>query len=90
MRGGFQFVYHDSQYKGLVVLTEEYGPQLLNNLSDGQRIMLTLVGELAKRAAILNPHLGDASLHETPGIVTVDELDLHLHPLGGKGASSTT
>jgi len=38
------------------------------------------VGELAKRAAILNPHLGDAALHQTPGVVTIDELDLHLHP----------
>jgi predicted ATP-binding protein involved in virulence len=77
---GSKSVYYDGRYKDLVVLTEEYGPQLFSNLSDGQRIMLTLVGELAKRAATLNPHLGDAALHETPGIVTIDELDLHLHP----------
>lgn len=77
---GSKSVYYDGRYKDLVVLTEQDGPQLLGNLSDGQRIMLTLVGELAKRAAILNPHLGDAALHETPGVVTIDELDLHLHP----------
>jgi len=77
---GSKSVYYDGRYKELVVVTEEHGPQFLSNLSDGQRLMLTLVGELAKRTAILNPHLGDSALHETPGIVTIDELDLHLHP----------
>jgi len=77
---GSKSVYYDGRYKDLVVLTDQDGPQLLSNLSDGQRIMLTLVGELARRAATLNPHLGDMALHETPGVVTIDELDLHLHP----------
>jgi predicted ATP-binding protein involved in virulence len=38
------------------------------------------VGDLASRAAILNPHLANAALRDTPGVVIVDELDLHLHP----------
>jgi predicted ATP-binding protein involved in virulence len=42
--------------------------------------MLTLVGDLASRAAILNPHLADAALRDTAGVVIIDELDLHLHP----------
>jgi predicted ATP-binding protein involved in virulence len=42
--------------------------------------MLTLVGDLARRATTLNPHLEDYVLEQTPGIVTIDELDLHLHP----------
>jgi predicted ATP-binding protein involved in virulence len=77
---GARSLYYDGRYKDLVVVLEEHGPQLFKNLSDGQRIMLTFVGELASRAAILNPHLGDAALRETPGVVMVDELDLHLHP----------
>ncbi|MCX6620778.1 MAG: AAA family ATPase [Acidobacteria bacterium] len=77
---GAKAVYYDGRYKDLVVLMEPYSPQLFKNLSDGQRIMLTLVGDLARRAAILNPQLGDAALRDTPGIVLVDELDLHLHP----------
>ncbi len=52
----------------------------MSNLSDGQLILLTLVGDLAKRVAILNPHLGHEGLRKTPGVVTIDELDLHLHP----------
>lgn len=49
-------------------------------LSDGQRNMLALVGDLAIKAAQLNPHLGADALQQTPGIVLIDELDLHLHP----------
>ncbi|MGO4880646.1 MAG: AAA family ATPase [Bryobacteraceae bacterium] len=72
--------YYDGRYKDLVVLLKKQGPHLFRNLSDGQRIVLTLVGDMARRAAILNPHLGDAALRNTPGVVTIDELDLHLHP----------
>src|SRR5947208_14102969 len=42
--------------------------------------MLSLVGDLARRATTLNPHLGDDVLQQTPGVVAIDELDLHLHP----------
>jgi predicted ATP-binding protein involved in virulence len=77
---GATSLYYDGRYKDLVVELEGYGPQLFKNLSDGQRIMLTLVGDLAKRVAMLNPHLADDALQGTPGVVTIDELDLHLHP----------
>lgn len=77
---GAASVYYDPRYEDLVVLTDHSGPQLLSNLSDGQRIMLTLVGDMAKRIAILNPHLTSEALQKTPGVVTIDELDLHLHP----------
>ena len=77
---GAKSVYYDGRYRDLVVTTDQYGPQLLSNLSDGQRIMLTLVGDLAARSAKLNPHLALAALHETSGVVMIDELDLHLHP----------
>ena len=72
-------LYYDGRYDDLVVFLEDE-PHLFQNLSDGQRIVLTLVGDLARRAAILNPHLADAALRDTPGVVMVDELDLHLHP----------
>jgi predicted ATP-binding protein involved in virulence len=77
---GVNSVYYDGRYRDLVIETEAYGPQLLRNLSDGQRIMVTLVAELARRIAVLNPHLEKDALVRTPGLVTIDELDLHLHP----------
>jgi predicted ATP-binding protein involved in virulence len=35
---------------------------------------------MVRRAVLLNPQLGEKVLEETPGIVLIDELDLHLHP----------
>ena len=49
-------------------------------LSDGQRSMIAMVGDLGFKAAQLNPHLAAAVLKRTPGVVLIDELDLHLHP----------
>lgn len=45
-------------------------------LSDGYRNTLGMIADIAYRMAELNPHLTT----ETPGIVLIDELDLHLHP----------
>ena len=39
-----------------------------------------MIGDLVRRAVLLNPQLGEKVLEETPGIVLIDELDLHLHP----------
>ena len=49
-------------------------------LSDGQKGVLRLVGDLARRAALLNPGLAGDVLAKTPGVVLIDELGLHLHP----------
>jgi predicted ATP-binding protein involved in virulence len=73
-------VYYDERYKELIVVMKTTGPQMFSNLSDGQRVMLTLIGDLARRALTLNPHLEKDVLKLTPGVVSIDELDLHLHP----------
>lgn len=49
-------------------------------LSDGVKNMLGMVADIAFRAAILNPHLGPEAARKSPGIVLIDEIDLHLHP----------
>lgn len=49
-------------------------------LSDGYRAALLMFADIARRMAQLNPHLLDRAL-DTPGIVLIDEVDLHLHPL---------
>lgn len=77
---GAESLYYDERYKDLVVSFEQFGHQLFKNLSDGQRIVLTLVGDLVRRATTLNPNLADHVLRKTPGVVLIDELDLHLHP----------
>ncbi len=65
---------------GEVVVEFDGGKQPFSNLSDGQRCMLAMVGDMAQKAAKLNPQLGSKVLQETEGVVLIDELDLHLHP----------
>ena len=65
-----------------IVVKFEYGPDLaFSTLSDGQRALVGLIAEVARRACVLNFELlGEKCLTETPGLVLIDEIDLHLHP----------
>lgn len=58
----------------------EHGRLPVRLLSDGIRNMIGLVGDIAHRAVRLNPHLGADAPVRTPGIVLIDEVDMHLHP----------
>jgi predicted ATP-binding protein involved in virulence len=49
-------------------------------LSDGYRNAIGMAGDIAYRMAVLNPHLLGEAVRETPGVVLIDEVDLHLHP----------
>jgi len=49
-------------------------------LSDGYRNMLAMAADIAVRCATLNPALNEEAIRETPGVVLIDEIDLHLHP----------
>ena len=49
-------------------------------LSDGYRSVMSMVGDIAFRMAMLNPALGEQVVSRTPGVVLIDEVDLHLHP----------
>ena len=52
---------------------------IVNQLSDGEKCLMAMVGDIARRMALANPLL-DNPLHGD-GIVLIDEVDLHLHPL---------
>ncbi len=52
----------------------------LSLFSDGYRTVLCMVADIAYRMALLNPACGSDVL-KTPGVVLIDEIDLHLHPL---------
>lgn len=53
----------------------EYG-----QLSDGYRNLIGMAADIAYRCIQLNPQLLDRAVVDTPGVVLIDELDLHLHP----------
>ncbi len=50
----------------------------VRQLSDGEKCLLALVGDLARRIAIANPTDKEPLLGS--GVVLIDEIDLHLHP----------
>ncbi|MDE6793868.1 MAG: AAA family ATPase [Muribaculaceae bacterium] len=50
----------------------------VEELSDGEKCYLTLIGDIARRLAICNPTLQNPLMGI--GIVLIDELELHLHP----------
>lgn len=51
---------------------------IIDQLSDGEKCLIAMIGDLARRMAIANP------VRENPlygdGVVLIDEIDLHLHP----------
>lgn len=75
-----------------IVLSINSEAQPFSNLSAGQRMMVALIGDIAIKAVSQNAHLvtadhldeGDGALPEvllrTPGLVLIDEIDVHLHP----------
>lgn len=48
-------------------------------LSDGEKCLLALVGDLARRLSLLNTDKEESPLCGE-GVVLIDEIDLHLHP----------
>lgn len=51
----------------------------LRQLSDGERSVLVLVLDIARRLTQANPSLDDP-ISEAEAVILIDEIDLHLHP----------
>lgn len=50
----------------------------VSQLSQGEKSLMALVGDIARRLAMMNPTL-ENPLHGD-GVILIDEVDLHLHP----------
>lgn len=64
----------------IVASHPEHGTLPVNQLSDGIRNMIGMIGDIAHRCTRLNPQFGPLAGKKTPGIVMIDEVDMHLHP----------
>nr|VFK55460.1 MAG: Predicted ATP-binding protein involved in virulence [Candidatus Kentron sp. TUN]VFK61473.1 MAG: Predicted ATP-binding protein involved in virulence [Candidatus Kentron sp. TUN] len=59
---------------------EKEGKRLLvNQLSDGEMCLMAMAGDIARRMAIANPSRDNPLGGD--GVILIDEIDLHLHPL---------
>ncbi|MEG5000421.1 AAA family ATPase [Microcoleus sp. B4-D4] len=75
-----------------IVVSIQGNPQPFSNLSAGQKMMVGLIADIAikivtQNASFLTEKSEDISsqklpliLQETPGLVLIDEIDVHLHP----------
>jgi predicted ATP-binding protein involved in virulence len=61
-----------------MTVTKQDQELIINQLSDGEKCLLAMVGDLARRLAIANPSLPDPL--QGSGVVLIDEIELHLHP----------
>ena len=64
----------------LVARHDHHGELPVSLLSDGIRNMIGLVADIAFRATKLNPQFGAEASQRSPGLVLIDEVDMHLHP----------
>ena len=58
----------------------DHGRLPVSSLSDGIRAIIGLVGDISHRCVRLNPHFGSDAPKLTPGVIMIDEVDMHLHP----------
>lgn len=71
-------MYDFEEEEVMIELGDEIIP--LRLMSAGYRSVIGMVADLAFRMSILNPQLKEDAVKETPGVVLIDEIDLHLHP----------
>lgn len=72
-------VYYDKRMDELVYSNSKEDLPI-RILSSGFRTLIGMVYDISYRMAILNPNLRKNIVDETPGIVLIDEIDMHLHP----------
>jgi predicted ATP-binding protein involved in virulence len=61
-----------------MTVTKNGAELTINQLSDGEKNLLAMVGDLARRLAIANPAMEKPE--QGSGVVLIDEIELHLHP----------
>lgn len=85
-----QDLWFDSD-RGEIVISISHRPIPFSNLSAGQKVMVALIADIAIKMVTQNAaFLSDISqkdpdelplvLQKTPGLVLIDEIDVHLHP----------
>lgn len=78
---GLRDIYFNHDLECFVVSHPETGEMIVSDLSDGFRSIISMVADLAYRMVRLNPFVDAETALNTPGVVLIDEIDMHLHPI---------
>ncbi|MGB5989393.1 MAG: AAA family ATPase [Marinifilaceae bacterium] len=73
-------VFYDPALSDIIIIDENNKRTAFSLMSDGYKLITSLIGDLAYRCAVLNDHLGIECLNKTTGVVLIDEVEIHLHP----------
>ena len=76
----WQDVKYDVRLNKLIATAQDGRTLPFNMLSDGVKNMIGIVADIAYRCVTLNPQFNGEAARLTPGVVLIDEIDLHLHP----------
>ena len=76
----FENLSYDFNLKTFVISHKYMGEMIVDDLSDGFRSVISMAADIAYRMVRLNPFLEEKAVLETPGLVLIDEVDMHLHP----------
>ena len=80
---GFHFIKLQRGHPHLLLLTKSLYDGTVSELdmellSQGEKLYIALIGDIARRLTMLNPNLTDPL--EGKGVIFIDEIELHLHP----------
>jgi len=76
---GFENIYVDKTSGRAEVMLAIDGQKInITQASQGQQVIISLVSDIARKLLTLNPDLDNPL--KSPGVVVIDEIELHLHP----------
>ncbi|MFL0805663.1 MAG: AAA family ATPase [Oceanobacter sp.] len=77
---GWHNFHYSISHDELAMQHKDRGILPVGMLSDGVRAMVSMTADLAWRCVKLNSARAEQAPASTPGIVMIDEVDMHLHP----------
>jgi predicted ATP-binding protein involved in virulence len=78
---GWRGLRYSFTHQAVVMEHPAHGVLEVSQLSDGVRNMIAMVADIAYRMVRLNgSDLGSEATRQTPGLILIDEVDMHLHP----------
>ncbi len=72
---------HTATYSTVLLIEKNNIPFNLHDLSDGEKMVILLVSDIARRLTVAyDGNISQEDILKQPGIILIDEIDLHLHP----------
>ena len=80
-QGGKSSDFNQKFSVGNLLIDKAGQPFEMDRLSSGEKSLMLLVADIARRLSIANPaHAPEEALQQGEGVVLIDEIEQHLHP----------